>query len=156
MLHSYHHFPRHLDFLEAGTKIPDSGTFWRRRDHCMFILPVLGCLLTVLVGWTEWYIDPHQSGIFPKLSLIGMSLTSATVLVLIAFAVYAEAFGVTSSVHYELLVRIYKSLAPLCVLGFLFGLVGVWRRSALRWYAPACAFFTACLWLVGALMIDPI
>ena len=104
----------------------------------------------------QWFRDPHRSGIFPKLSFIGMSLTSATVFGFLAFAIYAETFGVRSSVHYELLVRIYKLLAPLCVLGFLFGLVGVWRQSRFRWCAPACACFTACVWLIGAVMIGPI
>ena len=79
----------------------------------------LAFLVTMLVGWIEWFRDPYQSGIFPKSSFIGMSLTSATFVGLIAFAIYAEAFGVRFSVHYELLIRIYKSLAPLCVLGFL-------------------------------------
>ena len=115
---------------------------------------VLGSLVTMLVGWIRWFRLPHQPGVFPNLSFIGMSLTSATVFGLLAFAIYAETFGVRFSVHYELLVRIYKFLAPLCVLGFLFGLVGVWRRSPLRWFAPACAFCTACVWLFGALMID--
>ena len=85
-----------------------------------------------------------------------MSLTSATVFGLLAFAIYAGTFGVRFSVHYQLLVRIYKSFAPLCVLGFLFGLAGLCRRSPLRWYAPACAFLTACVWLIGAVMIDPV
>ena len=116
----------------------------------------LALLVTMVVGWAEWHSDPHQSGIFPNLSFIGMSLTSATVLGLIAFAIYAEAFGIRFSVHYEQLVRIYKFFAALCVLGFLFGLVGAWRRNPLRWYAPACAFLTASLWLIGAVMIDPI
>ena len=122
----------------------------------MFILSVLGCLVTIVVGWTGWFEESRQTGIFPRFSFIGMSLSSATIFGLLAFGIYAETFGVRFSVHYELLVRIYKFLAPLCVLGFLFGLVGVWRRSALRWWAPACAIFTACLWLVGAVMIDPI
>jgi len=116
----------------------------------------MACTLAESVGWTGWFEKPRQTGIFPRFSFIGMSLSSATVFGLLAFGIYAETFGVRFSVHYELLVRIYKFLAPLCVLGFLFGLVGVWRRSALRWWAPACAFCTACLWLVGAVMIDPI
>ena len=122
----------------------------------MLVLPVLGCLVTMVVGSTRRFEESRQAGIFSRFSLIGMSLSSATVFGLLAFAIYAETFGVQFSVHYELLVRIYKFLAPLCVLGFLFGLAGVWRRGALRWYAPACAFFTACLWLVGSVMIDPI
>jgi len=79
-----------------------------------------------------------------------MWLSSATVFGLFAFGIYAETFGIRFSVHYELLVSIYKFLAPPCVLGLLLGILGVWRRSPLRWYAPACAFFTVCLWLVGA------
>ena len=122
----------------------------------MLALPVVGCLVTMVVGWTKWFEEPHQTGTFTRFSLVGMFLSSATVFGLLVFAIYAEVFGVIFSVHYDLLVRIYKLFAPLCVLGFLFGLVGVWRRSPLRWYAPACAFFTACLWLVGAVMIDPI
>jgi hypothetical protein len=122
----------------------------------MYILPVLGCLVTMLVGWVQWIQEPRQAGSFSKLSFVGMFLSSATVFSLLAFAIYAVIFGVRSSVHYELLVSLYKSLAPVCVLGFLFGLVGTWRRSPLRWYAPACAFFTGCVWLIGALLIDPI
>ena len=117
---------------------------------------VLASSATMLVGWIKWFRRPHQPGIFPTLSFIGMCLTSATILGLLSFAIYAKTFGVMFSVHYGLLVRIYKFLAPLCVLGFLFGLVGAWRRSPLRWFAPACAFFTACVWLIGAVMIDPI
>jgi hypothetical protein len=122
----------------------------------MFILPVLGCLVTMLVGWVQWFQEPRHSGVCPKLSFVGMFLTTATVFGLLAFAIYAVIFGVRFSIHYDLLASIYKFFAPLCVLGFLFGLAGIWRRSPLRWYAPACAFFAACVWLIGALMIDPI
>jgi hypothetical protein len=120
------------------------------------VLAVVASPVTMLAGWIKWFRGPHQPGVFPKLSFIGMSLTSATVFGLLAFAIYAVIFGVRFSVHYELLVSIYRFFALLCMLGFLFGLVGVWRRSPLRWLAPACAFCTACIWLIGALMIDPI
>lgn len=122
----------------------------------LIVSAIPASLITMLVGWIRWFRDPHEPGIFPKLSLIGMFLTSATVFGLLAFTVYAGIFGVRSSVHYELLVSVYKFFAPLCVLGLLFGIVGVWRRSPLRWLAPACAFCTACVWFIGALMIDPI
>ena len=122
----------------------------------MFLLPMLGCLATMVVGWTQWYEEPSQTGIFARFSFAGMWLSSATVFGLFAFGIYAETFGIRFSVHYDLLVSIYKFLAPPCVLGLLLGILGVWRRSPLRWYAPACAFFTVCLWLVGAVMIDPI
>lgn len=115
----------------------------RRGNHYMFILPVLGCLVATVVGWTKWSEEPNQTGVLSRFSFVGMCLSCATVFGLLAFAIYAEAFGVIFSAHYDLLVTIYKLFAPLCVLGFLFGLVGVWRRSPLRWYAPACAFFTA-------------
>jgi len=117
---------------------------------------VLGSLVTMLLGWIKWFRGPQESGIFPKLSFVGMCLTSATIFGLVAFAIYAEMFGVRSSVHYELLIGIYKFMAPLCVLGFLCGLVGLWRRSPLRWLAPLCAFFTACVWFIGGVIIDPI
>jgi hypothetical protein len=122
----------------------------------MFILPVLGCLVMMVVGWTKWFEEPRQAGISPDYSFIGMLLSSATVLGLFVFGFYAAIFGIRFSAHYDLLVGIYKFLAPLCAFGLLFGLVGVRRRNPLRWYASSCAFFTACLWLVGAVMIDPI
>jgi len=122
----------------------------------MIAIWALPSLITMLVGWTAWYEGPHQSGVLPKFSLIGMSLTTVTFFGLCAFAIYAEVWGVILSVHYGLLVGIYKLLAPPCVLGLAFGLIGVWRPNPLRWYAPACALFTAGLWLVGAVMIDPI
>jgi uncharacterized BrkB/YihY/UPF0761 family membrane protein len=115
-----------------------------------------GLLVMVVVGWTKWYEKPRHSGISPDYSFIGMFLSSATVLGLFVFGIYAVIFDVRFSAHYDLLVGIYKFLALLCLFGVLFGFVGVWRRSPLCWYAPACAFFTACLWLVGAVMIDPI
>ena len=102
----------------------------------MFILPILGCLVMMVVGWTKWFEEPRHSCISPDYSFIGMLLSSATVLGLFVFSIYAAIFGIRFSAHYDLLVGIYKFLALLCAFWLLFGLVGLRRRNPLRWVCP--------------------
>src|SRR5690242_14292860 len=110
---------------------------------------VLEALVTLLLGWLFWSRRPRESGVFPKLSFIGMLFTSATIVALVAFATYATVFAVRTSVHYELLCEIYKSFALLCVFGLVLGVHGIWGRSALRWAAPVCAIVAAFVWVIG-------
>jgi len=61
---------------------------------------------------------------------------TVTVALALGSLIYAHAIG--GFPYYDpRLLRIYRWGTGLSLLGVVFGIGGVWRRSALRWHAPA-------------------
>lgn len=96
------------------------------------------------------------SGTIPKFSLLGMVLTAFSMMALLCFAGYALLFQVRMSIHYGLLVSLYRLIGLTITSGFGFGVVGLWQRSPTRWLTPVASILLVFVWLIGGVAIDPI
>jgi hypothetical protein len=81
------------------------------------------------------------------LSLAGFTLASASALLAISAVVYAQAIGFPF--YDPRLLRAYRWGCLLSISGIVFAISGVWRKSPLRWLAPACSVGTLLFWLMA-------
>ncbi|MFZ0561850.1 MAG: hypothetical protein WAM43_09575 [Terriglobales bacterium] len=117
------------------------------------ILAIVGYLLAPVVlvwGWVRWIQQPKLRTISAVLSLLGFILASASALLAVSAAGYAQIhrFGF----YDPSLMKIMAIGFLLSVGGFLFGVAGVWKSSSLRWHAPVSAVATLAFWLLAASM----
>jgi 4-amino-4-deoxy-L-arabinose transferase-like glycosyltransferase len=119
----------------------------------MGILAVVGYLLAPVVlvwGWVRWIHQPKLRTISAVLSLLSFILASASALLAVSAAGYAQIhrFG-----YYDpSLMKIEAIGFLLSIGGFIFGVGGIWRSSSLRWHAPVSAVATLAFWLLAASM----
>ena len=119
----------------------------------LILLAVLGYLVSpfsLFCGWVrfarrEW---PHRE-VLPLLTLVSFVLATASAVLAVGAAIYAR-------FHYfpyydPLLMKIFGIGLLLSLGGLLLALIGIWRPSSLRWYAPVSAITTAVFWLLAAL-----
>jgi hypothetical protein len=118
----------------------------------------LGYLITPILmvwGWVRWIKErPRLWTIASTLSFVGFLLATASALYGLWTISYGAAGGfITShgySPDYGLFYRFVRRGAILSMLGFAFAICGVWRRSAVRWQAPATAVGTFACWLLAS------
>ncbi len=112
------------------------------------------CVLPIalVIGWTRWVKREPEARLTPWsiLSLVGFTLATLSTVLGISSVLYAHAIG-GFPFYDPLLMRIYRWGALLALGGFVCGIVGCWRRSLLRWYAPACAVAILVFWFVSAM-----
>ena len=108
-----------------------------------------GAPVLFTLGWGNWVNDPKPRDIPSWFSLIGFGLANGSV----ALAIYTIGYAILIGAHYDDPRRIrlmglglIVSLAELAA-----SIPGMWRKNALRWYAPALAVCMFLIWFAGAM-----
>ena len=105
--------------------------------------------IAIVAGWVRWVRHRTSETPFSVLSLSAFGLATCSAFLAVGSVAYAHAIG--EFPFYDLrLLRIYRWGSLLSLGGVIFGIVGVWRRSPLRWYAPVCAAGTLLFWFFAA------
>jgi hypothetical protein len=101
-------------------------------------------------GWVRWLRRTQPRTLPSILSLIGLTLATASALLAISSTLYAHAIG--GFPYYDpRLLRIYRWGGLLSLAGIVFGIAGVWRPGPVRWLAPVCSLGTALFWFASAM-----
>ena len=100
-------------------------------------------------GWLRWIRRKEPRKLVPSLSMVGLSLATASELLAISMVLYARISG-GFGFYDPALMRVYALGMLLSLLGFGFAAIGVWRPSSLRWHAMVCTVATLLYWLVQA------
>ncbi len=109
----------------------------------------LGSPVTIVWGWSRWRKRQRPVGKLAMASAVGLGLATASALLAVGAAAYAQAIG-GFAFYAPPLMRIYVVGALLSLAGLAFALVGVWRRNPVRWLAIAAAICTLLFWLIAA------
>jgi len=113
---------------------------------------------TMLVwGWARWIKQRPRLWTIPStLSFVGFLFASASALFALWVMAYGESGGFEHtagiayySPNYGFFYRCIVRGAVLSFVAVAFALGGVWRRSSIRWQAPACAVGTLAFWLLA-------
>ncbi|MBI3477612.1 MAG: hypothetical protein HY010_17915 [Acidobacteria bacterium] len=115
------------------------------------ILMALGYLVTpvaLIWGWTRWARQQEQRSVPAILSLLGFIFATASAVIAVSFAAYAQLHHFP---YYDpLLLRIFRWGVLLSLSGILFAIGGVWRSGPLRWHALVCGLGMSAFWLLAA------
>jgi hypothetical protein len=106
--------------------------------------------IMLIWGWARWLGRPKQRSIPSILSLIGFVFATASGLVAVASAAYAQVIH-GFALYDPLLLRMFRTGSLLSLAGILFGIGGAMRPNSLRWHAPVSAAGMLALWFVAAL-----
>jgi hypothetical protein len=102
----------------------------------------------LICGWAKWVRQPKLWTAPATLSLIGQVLATASALLAIAAVAYAQ---IHHFPHQDpMLIKFYRLGILLSRGGALFGVAGIWRTSAMRWFAPLAALSTLGFWMLAA------
>ena len=126
---------------------------YKTGDLIVLVLYVIAIYITLPVivawGWVRWVKHIQPPSVSAVLSLIGFTFATLSCLLAISFALYARAIG--GFPYYDaLLMKVYGWGGLLSLAGLGFGIGGIWRRSTLRWHAPACAAGMLLFWFFTA------
>jgi hypothetical protein len=113
----------------------------------IFFLVVLPAVL--VSGWWKWWKQPKQSNVIAVAALLGMVFATVSMILAAINVAWAHVAG-AFTVHDPYLVKVLKAGAITALLALCFGIVGVWRKSALRWQPLVLGFGVLLFW---ALMI---
>lgn len=114
------------------------------------IATYIGVPATLLGGWRQWARSPRETEVYSRLSLLGFLLGTSSALFAVGSIVYAQVRG-GFPFHDPLLLSIYRWGFLISIAALLFAAAGIWRKSVLRWYAPALSIGMLLLWLVWAI-----
>ena len=106
--------------------------------------------VAIVAGWVRWMRRRTSETPFSWLSLLGFALSTCSALLAVGSVAYDHAIGGFPFYDPRLL-RIYRWGNLLSLTGVVLGVVGIWRRSPLRWYAPLCAAGTLAFWFFAAM-----
>ncbi len=125
----------------------------RVTDLTLLVFFAIGIYLAVpaamIAGWVRWIRGSQPQTLSSVLSLIGFTLATASGLLAISSVLYAQTIG--GFPYYDpSLLRIYRWGVLLSLAAIVFAIVGAWRPSPLRWYAPACAVGMLVFWFMSA------
>ena len=113
---------------------------------CIYVaLPV-----AILSGWIHWARQPKSLTTFSALSIVGFFLATCSVLLAFGGLLYAHAIG-GFPFYDPRLMRLYRWGGHLSLAGIVLGIVGCFRRSTLRWYAPVCSVGAFIYWFGAAM-----
>jgi hypothetical protein len=107
-------------------------------------------------GWVKWKKQrPRLWTVSSTLSFVGFLLASVSAIFALWMVVYASAGGfehtpnmTTYSPNYSLFFRWMQRGEVLSLVAVAFTVGGVFKRSAIRWQAPASAVGTLAFWLI--------
>ncbi len=100
-------------------------------------------------GWMQWARRKEKVTLLLALSLVGLSLATASELLGISTGVYARVSGGFATFD-PTLMKIYAWGTLLSLVGLIFATAGVWRPNSIRWHALVCAVGTLLYWLAEA------
>jgi len=98
-------------------------------------------------GWIRWAKRPKLRTMPSILSLLGFILTTTSATLAVSCLVYDHLHpNPRFATFYPLLWNMVRCGVLTSFAGILFSVVGVWRKSSLRWHAPVCALGTLAFW----------
>jgi len=103
----------------------------------------------IIYGWIRWAKGKATVTIFARLSLVAFALATSSALLAFGALLYAH-FVRSFPFHDPTLMQIYRWGFLSSLAGFVLGIVGCWRRSALRWYAPVSSLGVVAFWIAAA------
>jgi hypothetical protein len=106
--------------------------------------------LGMVWGWIRWARQKQPWTPCSTLSLISLTLATASGLLAVCSLVYAHVIG-GFAFYDPLLLRIYRWGSWLSLAGVAFAILGVWRPNPLRWHAPACSTGMLLFWFAAAM-----
>jgi hypothetical protein len=125
--------------------------FWGQIAALLLALAIFIALpVMVIWGWMRWAVRDKQWTRFSILSLVGFAFATMSGVLAMASVLYAHSIGGFPFYDPRLL-RFFRWGSLLSATGIVFGLIGVWRPSSLRWHAPICGGGTLIFWVMAAL-----
>src|SRR5712672_764446 len=109
-----------------------------------------GVPVALVLGWVKWLRRPKEVGTFALFSLFGFGIATSSAALAIYVLVYSIFIG-GFPFYDPLLLRFYRWGFGVSVLALLFSFLGVWRKSVLRWYAPALSCGMCLAWFIWAI-----
>ena len=106
--------------------------------------------VAIVGGWIRWTTQTKLLTPLALLSLFAFFLATCSALLAFGGLIYAHAIG-GFPFYDPLLMRLYRWGGLLSLAGIVIGVIGCWRRSALRWYAPICAVGVFIFWFGAAM-----
>ena len=103
----------------------------------------------IIYGWVRWAKSKAPINGLSALSLVAFALATASALLAFGALLYAHLVR-SLPFHDTTLMQTYRWGFLSSLSGFLLGIVGCWRRSALRWYAPVCSLGVVVFWIAAA------
>jgi hypothetical protein len=100
-------------------------------------------------GWIGWASSEKKWTILSVASLAGFALATASTLLAIVSAAYANLIG-GFAFYDQRLLRLFFWGGVLSLAGLVLGIAGIWRANTLRWQAPLCALGTLVFWVMAA------
>lgn len=101
-------------------------------------------------GWLRWSNQRDYKDFCPFVSLLAFACATLSGLFALISIAYVQGAHLTFyDVRWARLLRIGLLVSAS---GILLSLIGIWRRSSLRWHAPLCSFGTLFLWVILAAM----
>ena len=113
--------------------------------------PLLYIALPVVLvtGWVRGLRPAPRQDRFVACSKIGFTLATVSASLAVGSALFATIAG--GFRHYDpALMRIFRIGILVSLLAVVFAVLGLWRRSVLRWHAPILSFGMLFLWFVWA------
>ncbi|HWY68005.1 MAG TPA: hypothetical protein VNX88_05030 [Terriglobales bacterium] len=120
-----------------------------------FIVPIvlasyLGAPVLFTLGWSKWASNRKPKDIPSWFSLIGFGLANASIALALYTIVYMIVVG-GSRYDDPRWVWFMDSGLIVSLAALLVSIPGMWRKNALRWYAPALAVCMFLIWFAGAM-----
>jgi len=122
----------------------ETALIWTYVVLIWFALPA-----ALIWGWARWSAHKKGATVSSLPSFAGFTLATASALLAIASAAYANLIGGFAFYDPRLL-RTFFWGGVLSLAGVAFGIAGVWRANSLRWHAPLCALGTLIFWIMAA------
>jgi hypothetical protein len=115
-----------------------------------FISLYLGLPIAIITGWIHWSKRRASMTLSSLPSLAAFGLATCSALLALGSLVYAHTVG-GFPFYDPSLMRIYRWGAWLSLAATALGVIGLWPRSPLRWYAPLCAVGMLIFWSMSAM-----
>jgi len=113
------------------------------------LVAYVGVPVVLVVGWVKWIRRSTEVGTLARLSLFGFGIATSSA----ALATYTLTYSIFIGgfpFYDPLLLKFYRWGFGISVLAVFVSLLGVWRKSILRWYALALSCGMCLVWFIWA------
>jgi|SRR6267143_1349852 len=119
------------------------GVLWALTFGAFVVTPIL-----LIWTWARWARQPMGRSVWAIVSLTGLTFASASAALAIAALVYSRLIGGDFPHHFDdaLFMRMFECGLLLARIGVGISICGLWRKTALRWPAFACAIGMLIFW----------